>query len=325
MTRPFGAVRGEPVTEATIGATGIAASIISFGAILRDLTIETASGPVAVTLGYADVGSYETGQGYVGAIAGRYANRIGGARFTLDGETHRLTPNEGENQLHGGPQGFSHRIWRLVEATPDRVTLDLVSPDGDMGFPGEVTAHVTYETPAPMTLRITTEATTSKATPLNLVSHAYFNLDGGGDILGHRLTMAADRIVAVDDALIPTGAMPEVRGTPFDFRKPRLIGDGGIHYDINYALDRQGPGLVQGAILQGQRSGIRMEVWTTEPGIQLYDGKHLGAPFGTYGGLCLECQRFPDAPNQPHFPGAILRPGEHSRQMTELRFTVDAP
>ena len=126
-----------------------------------------------------------------------------------------------------------------------------------------------------MTLRITTEATTSSATPLNLVSHAYWNLDGGGDILSHRLTMAADRIVAVDSHLIPTGALPDVAGTPCDFRKPRLIGDGGIHYDINYALDRQGPGLVQGAVLQGQRSGIRMEVWTTEPGIQLYDGKFL--------------------------------------------------
>ena len=126
MTRPFGEVRGQPVVEATIGTTGIAASIISYGAILRDLTIETASGPVSVTLGYPDVGSYVTGQGYVGAIAGRYANRIGGARFTLDGETHQLTPNEGENQLHGGPEGFSHRVWRLTEAASDRVTLQLV-------------------------------------------------------------------------------------------------------------------------------------------------------------------------------------------------------
>ncbi|QCK87793.1 galactose mutarotase [Phreatobacter aquaticus] len=323
MTRPFGEVRGQPVVEAPIGATGIAASIISYGAILRDLTIETARGPVGVTLGYADVGSYVTGQGYVGAIAGRYANRIGGACFTLDGETHRPVPNEGENQLHGGPEGFSSRVWRLAEALADRVTLELVSADGDMGFPGEVHARVTYEAPAPMILRITTEATTSKATPLNLVSHAYWNLDGGGDILGHRLTMAADRIVAVDSHLIPTGALPDVAGTPFDFRKPRLIGEAGIHYDINYALDRQRPGLVQGAVLQGQRSGIRMEVWTTEPGIQLYDGKFLGAPFGPHGGLCLECQRFPDAPNQPQFPSAILRPGERSRQVTELRFSAD--
>lgn len=320
--RLFGTVNGEPVHRVPIAGAGIAAEVITYGAALRALAVETAAGPVHVALGYEDLASYVSGAGYVGAIVGRYANRIGGARFSLDGEAYRLAANEGPNQLHGGPEGFSRRVWRLAEAATDRVALELVSPDGDMGFPGRLHARVTYAVPAPMTLRITAEATADRPTPANIVSHAYYNLDGGGDVRDHVLAIDASRIVAVDAALIPTGETPDVAGTAYDFRAPRRLRHGGIHYDVNYCLDRTQAGLVRGAVLRGARSGVAMEVWTTEPGIQLYDGRGLGAPFGAHGGLCLECQLYPDSPNRPGFPDAILRPGGRLTQVVELRFSA---
>lgn len=320
MAKHFGDVRGAEVVEAAIAASGIRAKVISYGAILRDLVIDTPNGPVRVVLGYDRLEDYLTRRGYVGAIVGRYGNRIAAARFRLDGKAYALEPNEGPNQLHGGPDGFSSRVWRLVEADAARVVFDLVSPDGDMGFPGRLVARVIYETPAPLTLRITTEAVCDQPTPVNIISHAYYNLDGGGDVRDHQLQIAAHRVTATDAALIPTGVWADVAGTAFDFRTRRRVGAGGIRYDINYALDHAGGGLFQGAELRAGRSGLAMELWTSEPGIQFYDGAGLGAPFGPHGGLCLEAQRFPDAPNHPAFPPAILRPGETSRQVVELRF-----
>jgi aldose 1-epimerase len=318
--REFGTARGESVLLAPIAGPGIRAEVITYGAILRSLAVETPGGPVPVTLGYDEIDAYVGGKGYVGAIVGRFANRIGGSRFALDGNSFTLAANEGPNQLHGGPDGFARRNWRLIQATSDRVRLGLTSPDGDMGFPGRLDVQVTYEVTAPLTLRITVEATTDRSTPANFASHAYFNLDGAGDVRDHRVSLAASRVVAVDEALIPTGALPDVADTPFDFRTSKTLRDGGIHYDVNYCLDRVGPGLVHGASLRGARSGIDMDVWTTEPGIQLYDGKFLSGRLDAHAGLCLECQRFPDSPNQPTFPDAILRPGDTLRQITELRF-----
>lgn len=318
----FGTAGGTPVHKLALRGAGVAAEILTYGATLRALHVDTPRGTVNVALGHADLAGYLAEKGYVGAIVGRYANRIGGAQFTLDGVVHRVVPNEGANQLHGGPGGFSTRVWRVVSASPARVELGLTSPDGEMGYPGTLEATAIYEIPAPGVLRITTQATADKPTPANIVSHAYYNLDGGGDVRDHGLQIAASRIVAVDKALIPTGEMPDVSGTPFDFRKSKRLRDGGVHYDVNYCLDRAGDGLFLGAVLKGAKSGVTMAVHTSEPGIQLYDGKFLGAPFGAHGGLCLECQLYPDAPNRPNFPDAILRPGKRLTQIVELRCGV---
>lgn len=316
----FGTAGGAPVHKLAMRGPGVAAEILTYGATLRALHVDTPRGAVNVALGHAELASYLAEKGYVGAIVGRYANRIGGSQFTLDGTVHRLVPNEGANQLHGGPGGFSTRVWRVVSASPARVELALISPNGEMGYPGTLAATAIYEIPAPATLRITTQATADQPTPANIVSHAYYNLDGGGDVREHMLQIAAHRIVAVDKALIPTGEMPAVADTPFDFRLPKRLRDSGAHFDVNFCLDRAGDGLFLGAVLTGAKSGLAMEVHTSEPGIQLYDGKFLGAPFGAHGGLCLECQLYPDAPNRPNFPGAILRPGGRLTQIVELRF-----
>ncbi|MBL0930345.1 MAG: galactose mutarotase [Alphaproteobacteria bacterium] len=316
----FGTVGGTPVHKLALRGPGVAAEILTYGATLRALHVDTPRGTVNVALGHEDLAGYLAEKGYVGAIVGRYANRIGGSQFTLDGTVHRVVPNEGDNQLHGGPGGFSTRVWRIVSATSTRVELALTSPDGEMGYPGTLEAMAIYEIPAPGTLRITTQATADKPTPANIVSHAYYNLDGGGDVRDHELHIAAGRIVAVDKALIPTGDTPSVTDTPFDFRKSKRLRDGGVHYDVNFCLDRAGEGLFLGAVLKGAKSGLAMEVHTSEPGIQLYDGKFLAAPFAAHGGLCLECQLYPDAPNRPSFPDAILRPGKRLTQIVELRF-----
>ena len=316
----FGTIGGTPAHKLSMRGPGVAAEILTYGATLRALHIDTPRGPVNVALGHDDLAGYLAEKGYVGAIVGRYANRIGGSQFTLDGAFHRVVPNEGVNQLHGGPGGFSTRVWRVVSAAATRVELGLTSPDGEMGYPGTLEATAIYEIPAPGTLRITTLAIADKPTPANIVSHAYYNLDGGGDVRDHELQIAAGRIVAVDKALIPTGETPDVTATPFDFRKSKRLRDGGVHYDVNFCLDRTGEGLFLGAVLKGAKAGLAMEVHTSEPGIQLYDGKFLAPPFAAHDGLCLECQLYPDAPNRPNFPDAILRPGKRLTQIVELRF-----
>jgi aldose 1-epimerase len=270
----------------------------------------------------------------MGAIVGRYGNRIGGGRFTLDGVSYALDRNEGENQLHGGSQGFSQRVWSIVDESPSQVALALVSADGDMGYPGRLLATCGYSLIEPATLRIVLEATCDRATPVNLTTHLYFNLDQSPDILGHKLEITAEHVTPTDDELIPTGEVRSVAGTPFDFRSPRLIGEArhgaDVEYDINFVLAGARGTLNHAATLSSERSGISMELWTTEPGLQFYDGHLLDVPtpglggmaYGRNGGLCLEPQRFPDGPNKPHFPPCILRPGEISRQVSELRFSA---
>lgn len=329
----FGTVDETDILEIAIASgAGADARIITWGAVLRDLVVAGPRGPQRVVLGLNSVEDYVAHSPYFGAIVGRYANRIAGARFDLDGEAHQLVPNENGNQLHGGPEGFGTRPWSLVEVTASSATLALVSPDGDMGYPGRLVAVCTYAFVGPATLRIVLEATCDRATPVNLTTHSYYNLDGGPDILGHRLTLAADHVTPTDQSLIPTGEIRSVAGTPHDFRHPRLIGDpadrGGVLYDTNFVLRHAVGTLAPAAILSSNASGIAMELWTTEPGVQFYDG-HLidlavpgldGIPYRRFGGLCLEPQRFPDGPNEPHFPPCILRPGVVSRQVSELRF-----
>lgn len=333
-TERFGATDGQAVHEVRLSSPGGAeAKILTYGATVRDLVVPTPRGPQRVVLGLERVEDYVRHAPYMGAIVGRYGNRIGQGRFTLDGTQYQLDRNEnGRQHLHGGSRGFAQRVWSVVDAGEASVTLALVSEDGDMGYPGRLVATCTYALAAPATLRIVLEATCDRPTPVNLTTHLYFNLDQGPDILGHGLAIAADHVTPTDDALIPTGAIRGVAGTRFDFRAPRQIGEakraGEGEYDINYVLVGPRGMLAHAATLSAPKSGVAMELWTTEPGLQLYGGHLLdvpapgigGAPYGRYGGLCLEPQRFPDGPNKPHFPACILRPGELSRQVSELRF-----
>ncbi|HJQ60238.1 MAG TPA: aldose epimerase family protein [Vineibacter sp.] len=342
--RPFGTIDGAPVHEARIEAGGgvMSASIIEYGAVLRDLHVRRRDGRrQRVVLGFDRLEDYIAHSPHCGAIAGRFANRIGGGTFWLDGQRYQLPLNQdGRHSLHGG-HGFGVRPWRFVQATADSVTLALVSPDGDQGYPG--TMHVTcrYTLAAPMTLRIALEATTDRATVVNLCHHSYFNLDGGTDVLDHELEVRANLFVSVDADLIPDGQILAVAGTPLDFRKPRPIrrldaaGDR-QRYDNAYLLrrDRLETGavddldLAHASTLASAGSGLRMEVWTTEPALQVYDGAKLavpvagldGARYGACAGLCLEPQHVPDSPNLPHFPSTVLRPRSVYRQLTEYRF-----
>ena len=271
----------------------------------------------------------------MGAIVGRYGNRIGNGRFALDGKSFALDLNEnGRQHLHGGGRGFAQRLWTVVDASASSVTLALVSANGDMGYPGRLVATCAYGLIEPATLRIVLEATADQPTPVNLTTHLYYNLDGGPDILDHELRIAAEHVTPTDDELIPTGEVRSVAGTPYDFRALRPIRAAkhvaAAEYDLNYVLSGAGGGLGHAATLASRRSGVAMELWTTEPGLQFYGGHKLEVPagalggggYGRHGGLCLEPQRFPDGPNKRHFPPCILRPGEVSRQVSELRFAA---
>jgi aldose 1-epimerase len=339
----IGTVGGREIEEVTLrSAAGAEAKVITFGAIVRDLAVPTPRGPQRVILGLDDIAGYATAARHMGAIVGRYGNRIGRGRFALDGEAFRLDLNEnrldsagpGRQHLHGGARGFSQRVWTVVDHTANSVTLALVSEDGDMGYPGRLVATCTYTLAEPATLRLVLEATSDRATPVNLTTHLYYNLDGSPDILDHELQIAAGYVTPTDDELIPTGEVHSVAGTPYDFRSARPIraamGEKAVDYDINYVLSGPRGPLNRAATLASRESGVALELWTTEPGIQFYGGHKLdvpsgalgGATYGRHGGLCLEPQRFPDGPNKPHFPPCILRPGEVSRQVSEVRFSA---
>ena len=330
----FGTVEGRDVWEVALAvSSGAEARIITWGAVLRDLVVPARRGRQGVVLGLERIEDYVAHSPYLGAVVGRYANRIGGACFRLGGRTYRLDANEGANQLHGGPHGFGQRLWSLLDHGPAHATLGLVSANGDMGYPGRLTATCTYTLHPPATLAISFEATCDRPTPVNLTSHGYYNLDGSPDISGHALTILGDFITPTDAALIPTGEVRAVAGTAHDFRTGRVMGEAlrdGTAFDVNYVL-RGGEGLAHAATLRGAASGIAMDLWTTEPGLQLYDGHALDIPvpglggrrYGRHGAVVLEPQRFPDGPNRPHFPPSLLRPGEVSRQAMELRFSVE--
>jgi aldose 1-epimerase len=327
----FGSVDGTDVLQVTLtGPDGIEMRVLTWGAVVRDLIVPSSSGPQRVVLGLNSVEDYIAHSPYFGAIVGRYANRIGNARFTLSGETHRLDANEGENQLHGGSMGFGTRLWSVIDHTSSSVTLSLVSEDGDMGYPGRLVATCTYSLLADATVRIALEAISDQPTPVNLTTHGYFNLDGSSDILSHHLMIAGDHITPTQPDLIPTGEIRSVADTSYDFRTMRPIGaEPYVLYDVNYVLRGPYEGLHHAATLKSPKNGLQMELWTTEPGVQFYDG-HLidmpasgldGTPYVRHGGLCLEPQRFPDGPNKAHFPPSLLIPGQVSRQVSELRFS----
>ena len=327
---------------------GIEARIMTYGASIVSLKTPDRNGRLQnIVLGFDTLDPYLAGVPYYGATVGRYANRIAHARFTLDGAFYPLTANDGPNSLHGGPRGFDKRVWKAdATASHNSLRLTYVSAAGEEGYPGQLTAHVTYRLREDDTLSIEYQATTTAPTPVNLANHAYFNLSGdpAHSILDHKLTINADKFTPVNATLIPTGELRPVAGTPFDFRNEAAIGSRidakdvqlniGHGYDHNWVLNAvNGKVLRFAARLTDPTSGRVLEVSTTQPGLQFYSGNFMdgmpaghGSVYNYRTGLCLETQHFPDSPNQPTFPNTILRPGETYEQKTELHFrTLKAP
>nr|ADC36154.1 aldose 1-epimerase [uncultured bacterium 162] len=341
---PFGKLAdGTAVDAYTLKTPEVEARIATYGARIVAIQTKDRNGKFAdIVLGHSSVEPYTHGaNAYFGVVPGRYANRIAKGKFTLDGKPYQTTINDGPNMLHGGKEGFDRRIWTGKEI-PNGVELTLVSPDGDQGFPGKLTAHVRY-TLTGHTLRIDYSATTDKATVVNLTNHAYFNLsgEGGPSILDHVLTLDADKYTPVDATLIPTGQLAPVAGTPFDFNKPTVIGariNGaneqlklGGGYDHNWVLRGHSGVLHPAAKVVDPISGRVLSVVTTEPGVQFYSGNFLdGSLVGKSGkkyvkrsGFCLETQHFPDSPNHPNFPSTELKPGQTYHSTTEFIFTTE--
>ena len=336
---------GQPVELYTLtNMNGIEVRAITYGGIITSLKVPDRSGRVDdVVLGFDTLEGYIRDHPYFGAIVGRYANRIAKGRFTLEGRTYTLATNNGPNHLHGGKKGFDKAVWNAAPVPgQSAVAFTRLSPDGEEGYPGNLTVRVTYTLTDKNELAVDYHATTDKATPVNLSHHSYFNLagDGAGDILRHELTINADRYTPVDAALIPTGAIAPVQGTPFDFRKPTVIGaridqpneqlKHGKGYDHNWVLTGRGARLQPAARLSDPASGRTLDIATTEPGMQFYSGNFLdgtltgkaGHVYKQRAGLCLETQHFPDSPNQPKFPSTILKPGEEYRSKTVFTFGV---
>lgn len=323
---------------------GMNVKIITLGGIITEIHAPDRTGKLAnVVLGFDNLKDYLAGHPFFGCITGRVCNRIAGAKFTLDGKEYKLAANNGPNTLHGGIKGFDKMVWKsegLFVSGGDSpgVKLSYVSKDGEEGFPGNLSVTVTYLLANDNSLRIDYTATTDKATPVNLTNHSYFNLTGGSEnILGHELQLEADEYTPTDDALIPTGKIASVKGTPLDFTKPMAIGARikeikakPVGYDHNYVIRGGGKSLTLAARVYEPKSGRVLEASTTEPGIQLYtgnflDGKlkdHGGAIYNQYMGFCLETQHFPDAVNQPAFPSIILRPEQTYRQTTIYKFSA---
>jgi aldose 1-epimerase len=341
---PFGAMPdGRPVTRHTLERDGLRLRVITLGATVQSLE----GGGANVALGFADLAAY-LGSGrpgpYFGATIGRYANRIAGARFVLDGREHRLTPSDGPHALHGGADGFDRRVWTVAEEGEDAVTLRLESPDGDQGFPGALTVEATYALAPGGVVALGYRATTDAPTVVALTNHTSFNLagEGTGDVLGHELELAAGRYLPVGPDLVPADGPAPVAGTPFDFTTPapigariRTPGDAQLvrarGYDHAFVLDRAGAAdgeLALAARLRDPASDRSLAVWTTEPGVQLYAGGFLdgtlvgtsGRPYRQGDGVALETEALPDTPNRPAFGSVVLRPGETSASRTEWRF-----
>ena len=336
---------GTAVESITLrNAHGVEVRAITYGAIIVSLRVPDRAGRFGdVVLGHDDLAGYLAKPAYFGAVVGRYGNRIAKGRFTLDGKTYTLATNNGPNHLHGGVRGFDKVVWKAdpPAAGATSVTFRYTSPDGEEGYPGTLAARVTYTLSDKDELTFEYSATTDKATPINLTQHSYFNLGTpGNDILGHELTLDADRFTPVDATLIPTGQLAPVSGTPFDFRKATAIGariaqddeqlKRGGGYDHNFVLSGTGEGLRHAGRLVDPGSGRTMEILTTEPGVQFYTGNFLDGTIKGKGGvvykhrsaLCLETQHFPDSPNQPSFPSTILRPGKEYHSKTMLVFGV---
>jgi aldose 1-epimerase len=344
--KPFGTADGRPITLYTLtNANGMEVDAMNYGGIIVSIRVPDRKGQFAdVVLGHENLEGYIPNPPYLGAIVGRYANRIANGSFTLEGKTYTLPKNDGPNTLHGGTEKTFNKVVWDGEPLKDRpgVTFTYLSKDGDDGWPGNLKVRVTYTLTNDNEIVIDYEATTDKATPINLSQHSYFNLagEGSGDILNHELTLNADRFTPVDKTLIPTGELRPVKGTPLDFTKPTRIGERidsdyeqivlGHGYDHNWVINRTGGGLVLAARAYEPTSGRVLEVSTTQPGVQFYTGNFLdgsvtgkkGHVYKKHDAFCLETQHFPDSPNHPSFPNTILRPGETFREKTVFKFST---
>ncbi|MGL4238492.1 aldose epimerase family protein [Tabrizicola sp.] len=332
--RVFGSYRGADVHQVTLGAPdGLQAKIMTWGAVLCDLSLPLGDGRrLSLTLGFDTFDPYPAHSPYFGAVVGRYANRIAGGQYSHAGRTYQLERNEAsKTTLHGGPEGFARRVWRIADLTKEAVTLVLTSADGDQGFPGTLDVSCTYSVSADRNLVVDFRATTSAATPVNLAQHAYFNLDGGRDTSDHHLQIFAEAYTPVGPDQIPTGSISPVAGTAFDFRQPLHLRQVQRSFDHNFVLSAPpstADGLRKAARLTSQKSGIGMMVMTSKPGLQFYDGDQINVPalgqggriFGRKAGLCLETQFFPDSPNQPGFPDSMLPPGKVYAHRTVFSF-----
>jgi aldose 1-epimerase len=344
-SEPFGTTSdGIAIDRYTlVNAHGLEAEIMTYGATLVALRAPDRSGAFGdVLLGFAELAPYLGAHPFFGSLIGRYGNRIANGRFELNGTTYTLARNNHPNHLHGGPAGFHHQAWRAGErASADGPALELsyLSRDGEEGYPGNLSVTVVYTLTGRDELRIDYTATTDRDTIVNLTNHAYFNLAGGGDILGHQMQLAASHFLPIDATLIPLGELRPVQGTPLDFTTPTPIGARiaaddeqirrGMGYDHCWVLDKPAGALDLAALVYEPTSGRVMEVYTTEPSVQCYSGNLLNGEAGKYGqtyqkrsGLCLETQHFPDSPNQPQFPSTLLRPGQVYRTTTIYRFGV---
>ncbi|MFF3940110.1 aldose epimerase family protein [Streptomyces phaeofaciens] len=322
MSEHFGTLSdGTAVHRWTLERAGTRVRVLSYGGIVQSVEVPDRDGRTAdVVVGFADLDGYLTHpEPFLGALIGRYANRIAHARFPLDDVTYALEPNNAPNSLHGGPRGFDKRVW---EVTPVEhgLRLSRVSPHGEEGFPGRLEITATYTLDASGGLHLGYEAVTDAPTVVNLTNHSYFNLAGSGNAWGHELRLAASRYTPVDADLIPTGELAEVADTRFDFRARRKLGSG---YDHNFVLDKGVTAAAQEvAELYDPASGRVLTVSTTEPGLQVYSADHLGEPFVPGEGVALETQHFPDSPNRPEFPSTELRPGAVYRSETVYGFSV---
>jgi aldose 1-epimerase len=333
---------GTEIQQFTLRSTkGAVAKVTTYGATLTELWMPDKSGKNAdVVLGFDNLAGYLTDHPYFGATVGRYANRIAKGQFSLDGRQYSLFINNGPNSLHGGKAGFNRKVWKAEPvglAHGAAVKFTYVSEDGEEGYPGTLTVHVTYELTDENALKISYAASTDKPTVVNLTNHSYFNLSGAGsgNILKDVLQLDADRYTPVDSTLIPTGELKSVEGTPFDFRKPTAIGEryaqvpatGG--YDHNFVLNGEAGSLHKAGELYDPISGRQMELWTTEPGVQIYMSlglngsiKGIGGAYQKFGALCLETQHFPDSPNHPNFPSTVVRPGNDYQSETIYKFSA---
>ena len=342
----FGKVEGRSVDLYTLtNRKGSEAKITTYGATLVSLRVPDRNGRIDdVVLGFDDIDGYLKGTAFFGATVGRYANRIAKGHFTLNGVQYQLAINNEPNHLHGGVKGFDKVIWSAKPLNLKNgvgLTLSYLSHDGEEGYPGNLSVSVTYTLTNNNELTINYAATTDKDTIINLTHHSYFNLagQGNGDILNHQLMINADRFTPTDAGSIPTGELRSVQGTPFDFRQPTAIGARinqddeqlklGKGYDHNYVLNGRTGSMRQAAQVFESTSGRTMEVWTTEPGVQLYTGNFLDGAKGKSGkvyqfrnGFCLETQHFPDSPNEPKFPSTVLPKGRSFRSSTIYRFST---
>lgn len=319
--------------------TGLSTEIMTYGGIVKSLYVPDRSGESAdIVLGYDRLEQYVKDNPLFGAIVGRYANRIGNAKFTIDGIEYTQAKNNGKNHIHGGIKGFDKVVWDAKEMKDKSVPalkLTYLSNDGEEGYPGNLSCTVIYTLTNDNELKISYEAQTDKATVVNLTNHSYFNLAGhnSGDVLGHELMLNADSFTAADDDLIPTGEIKSVKGTPLDFTRLHTIGSRIAQvspgYDHNYVLNKKDDELSLAAGVYEPTTGRVMEIYTTQPGVQLYTSNFLdiengkgNAAYKKHYALCLETQHFPDSPNKPQFPSVVLIPGEKYKQLTVHRFSV---